>query len=339
MEKYRSEIVGVGSFVPENVFTNFDLEKMMDTTNDWIVQRTGIEERRWVGPEVSTSDLALEASIRAIKNAGIDKSEIDMIIFATLSPDHDFPGTGCFLQAKLGLPEIAVLDIRQQCTGFLYGLSIADKFIQSGSNKNILVVGAEVHSKGLDRTPNGRNVAVLFGDGAGAVVVSRRDLKNEKIESRIITTHLYADGTYAKELWIPAPGNAFPVNCRLSKEMLDEGLHFPQMNGKTVFVHATKKMAECLVSACEKSNIKLSDIDCFLFHQANLRINSKVAEMLGIPESKIFNTIQKYGNTTAATIPLGMDDAMKAGVLKKGMLVASAAFGSGFTWASAIWRQ
>jgi 3-oxoacyl-[acyl-carrier-protein] synthase-3 len=339
MEKYRSEIVGVGSFVPENIITNFDIEKMMDTTNDWIVQRTGIEERRWVNPETSTSDLALEASLRAIKNAGLNKTEIDMIIFATLSPDHDFPGTGCFLQAKLGLPEIAVLDIRQQCTGFIYGISIADKFIQSGSNKNILVVGAEVHSKGLDRTPNGRNVAVLFGDGAGAVVLSRRELKNEKTDSRIISTHLYADGTHAKELWIPAPGNAFPVNNRLSKEMLDEGLHYPQMNGKTVFVHATKKMAECLLKACETSNVSLSDIDCFLFHQANLRINSKVAEILGIPESKIFNTIQKYGNTTAATIPLGMDDAIKAGVLKKGMLVASAAFGSGFTWASAVWRQ
>jgi len=337
--KLRSEIIGVGSYVPENIFTNFDLEKMMDTSDEWIQQRTGIVERRWVSPETSTSDLALNASLKAIENAKISKNDIDMIIFATLSPDHDFPGTGCFLQAKLGLPEIAVLDIRQQCTGFIYGLSIADKFIQSGSHKNILVVGAEVHSKGLDRTPNGRNVAVLFGDGAGACVVSARELKNEKTDSRIYTTHLYADGSYAKELWIPAPGNAFPIDTRINQQMLEEGLHFPQMNGKTVFVHATKKMSECLVTACEKAGVTLNDIDCFLFHQANLRINSKVAEMLNIPEEKIFNTIQKYGNTTAATIPLGMDDAMKAGVLKKGMLVASAAFGSGFTWASAIWRQ
>lgn len=337
--KYRSEITGVGSFVPSNVFTNFDLEKMMDTTDDWIQQRTGIVERRWVSPETSTSDLALEASLKAIENAKIDKKDIDMIIFATLSPDHDFPGTGCFLQAKLELPEIAVLDIRQQCTGFIYGLSIADKFIQSGTHKNILVVGAEVHSKGLDKTPNGRNVSVLFGDGAGACIVSRKDLTNEKTDSRIITTHLYADGAYAKELWIPAPGNAFNESARLTHQMLDEGLHYPQMNGKTVFVHATKRMAECLMTACEKAGVSISDIDCFLFHQANLRINSKVAEMLSIPEEKVFNTIQKYGNTTAATIPLGMDDAIKAGVLKKGMLVASAAFGSGFTWASAIWRQ
>lgn len=335
--KYRSEIIGVGSFVPSTVYTNFDLEKMMDTTDEWIQQRTGIAQRHWVDEHTSNSDLALEASLRAIKHAGIDKNEIDMIIFATLSPDHEFPGTGCFLQAKLGLPEIAVLDIRQQCTGFLYALSIADKFILSGSHKNILIVGSEVHSKGLDKTPNGRNVAVLFGDGAGAFVVSRRELKNEATDSRIIGTHLFADGAFAKELWIAAPGTALGAD-RINHQMLDEGLQYPQMNGKTVFVHATKRMAECLTQACSAAHTTLADVDLFLFHQANLRINSKVAEMLSIPEEKIFNTIQNYGNTTAATIPLGMDDAIKAGVLKKGMLVASAAFGSGFTWASAVWR-
>lgn len=338
MQKYLSVITGVGSFVPPDVYTNFDLEKMMDTTDEWIQQRTGIVQRHWARPDDSTSGLALKASELAIKNAGLTKNDIDMIIFATLSPDHDFPGTGCFLQAKLELPEIPVLDIRQQCTGFLYGLSIADKFIKSGSNKNILVVGAEIHSKGLDKTPNGRNVSVLFGDGAGAVVVSRKESTGNKNESGIITTHLYADGAFAKELWIPAPGNDLG-NERINLQMLQEGMHYPQMNGKTVFVHATKRMAECLMKACDESGIKIEDIDLFLFHQANLRINSKVAELLSIPEEKIFNTIQNYGNTTAATIPLGMDDAMKAGVLKKGMLVASAAFGSGFTWASAIWRQ
>ncbi|MBC7430079.1 MAG: ketoacyl-ACP synthase III [Bacteriovorax sp.] len=336
--KYRSEITGVGSFVPPKIFTNFDLEKMMETTDDWIQQRTGIVQRHWVDEKTTTSDLALEASVRAIKAAGLVNKDIDMIIFATLSPDHDFPGTGCFLQAKLGIPEIAVLDIRQQCTGFIYGLSIADKFLQSGSHKNILVIGAEVHSKGLDKTPNGKNIAVLFGDGAGAVVVSRKELTNEKTESRIITSHLYADGSFAKELWIPAPGNALGSD-RINKTMLDEGMHYPQMNGKTVFVHATKRMAECLLHSCKEAGVSLDEVDVFLFHQANLRINSKVAEMLSIPESKVFNTIQNYGNTTAATIPLGMDDAIKAGILKKGMLVASAAFGSGFTWASAVWRQ
>ncbi|MGZ3807681.1 MAG: 3-oxoacyl-ACP synthase III family protein [Bacteriovorax sp.] len=335
--KYRSEITGVGSFVPPKVYTNFDLEKMMDTTDEWIQQRTGIVQRHWVEGHVSTSDLALEACVRAIENAGLQKKDIDMIIFATLSPDHEFPGTGCFLQAKLEVPEIPVLDIRQQCTGFLYGLSIADKFIQSGSHKNILVVGAEVHSKGIDKTPNGRNVAVLFGDGAGAMVVSQRELKDPSMDSRIIATELHADGSFAKELWIPAPGTAFGAE-RMSHAMIEEGLHYPHMNGKTVFVHATKRMAECLVNTCKDAGLGLSDIDVFLFHQANLRINSKVAEMLSIPEEKVFNTIQNYGNTTAATIPLGMDDAIKAGVLKKGMLVASVAFGSGFTWASAIWR-
>ena len=338
MQKFRSEITGVGSFVPPDVYTNFDIEKMMDTSDEWIQQRTGIVQRHWARPEDSTSDLALKACEKAIANAGLKVSDIDMNIFATLSPDHDFPGTGCFLQAKLGIPEIPVLDIRQQCTGFIYGISIADKFIQSGSHKNILVVGAEIHSKGLDRTPNGRNVAVLFGDGAGAVVVSQRELKDPARDSRIMTTHLYADGSFAKELWIPAPGNAIGAD-RINNTMLAEGMHYPQMNGKTVFVHATKRMSECLMKACEEANVKLQDIDLFLFHQANLRINSKVAEMLQIPEEKIFNTIQNYGNTTAATIPLGMDDAIKAGALKKGMLVASAAFGSGFTWASAIWRQ
>ena len=335
--KYRSEIIGVGSFVPLNVFTNFDLEKMMDTSDEWIQQRTGIVERRWVDDSTSTSDLALEASLLAIKNAGIDKKAIDMIIFATLSPDHEFPGTGCFLQAKLDLPGIAVLDVRQQCTGFLYALSIADKFLLTGSCENILVVGAEVHSKGLDKTPHGRNVAVLFGDGAGAVVVSRKELIDPKIDSRIISTHLYADGAFAKDLWISAPGTALGKE-RVDSKMLEEGLQYPQMNGKTVFVHATKRMAECLTTAVTSAGFNFSEIDLFLFHQANLRINSKVAEMLSIPEDKVFNTIQKYGNTTAATIPLGMDDAIKAGVLKKGMLVASAAFGSGFTWASAVWR-
>lgn len=338
MQNYRSEIIGVGSFVPPDIYTNFDLEKMMDTSDEWIQQRTGIVQRHWARAEDATSDLALKAAEQAIKNAGLEKNDIDMIIFATLSPDHDFPGTGCFLQAKLNLPEIPVLDIRQQCTGFLYGLSIADKFIKSGAQKNILVVGAEIHSKGLDKTPRGRNVAVLFGDGAGAVVVARKEVNNPKTDSQIITTHLFADGAFAKELWLPAPGFAMGAD-RLSHQMLEEALHYPQMNGKAVFIHATKRMAECLVKACTEAGIKLEDIDLFLFHQANLRINSKVAEMLSIPEEKIFNTIQNYGNTTAATIPLGMDDAIKAGALKKGMLVASAAFGSGFTWASAIWRQ
>lgn len=334
----RSYIRGTGSYVPPKVVTNHDLEKMMETSDEWIQQRTGIQQRHWVEPNVGTSDLAVEASLKAIESAGMTKDDIDMIIFATLSPDHDFPGSGCFLQAKLGLGNISVLDIRQQCSGFLYGLSIADKFICSGSHKNILLVGAEVHSKGLDKTPRGRDVGVLFGDGAGAVVVSATALNDPAKDSHIINTFLYAQGEHAKELWVPAPGNNFE-GPRVSKEMIDEGLHFPIMNGRNVFIHATKRMAECLSEAIIKAGLKFDDIDLFLFHQANLRINSKVAEILGIPESKVFNTIQHYANTTAATIPLGMDKAIKDGVLKKGMLVGSAAFGSGFTWASSVWRM
>ncbi|PIK15357.1 beta-ketoacyl-ACP synthase III [Halobacteriovorax sp. JY17] len=334
---FNSRITGVGSFVPPKIYTNHDLEKMMDTSDEWIIQRTGIEQRHWVDESTSTSDLALEASNIAIADAGLKASDIDMIVFATLSPDHDFPGTGCFLQAKLGIPNICVFDVRQQCTGFLYGLSLADKFVQSGSHKNILVVGAEVHSKGLDKTPKGRAVSVLFGDGAGAVVVSRTEVKDKNKDAHVMITNLHADGSYAKELWVPAPGTAVGPD-RMSHGLIDEGLHFPEMNGKTVFVHAVKRMAETLTQSCKEMGVTVNDIDLFLFHQANLRINSKVAEVLQIPEEKIYNTIQKYGNTTAATIPLGMHDAIKEGKLKEGMLVASAAFGSGFTWGSALWR-
>lgn len=335
---YSAQIIGVGSFVPPKAYTNFDLEKLLDTSDEWIQQRTGIVKRHWVDQGTSTSDLAFEASKQAIESAGISKSDLDMIIFATLSPDHDFPGTGCFLQEKLEIPGITVLDIRQQCSGFIYGLSIADKFIKSGSHKNILLVGAEVHSKGLDRTPRGRDVSVLFGDGAGAVVISRNEVKDPSRDSHIISTSLHADGAFAKELWLPAPGFGFDSPDRINAAMMEEGLHYPKMNGRQVFMHAVKRMSESLTNTMKENSVTVDDIDLFLFHQANIRINEKVAEMMGIPESKIFNTIQDYGNTTAATIPIGMNDAIKAGKLKKGMLVGVAAFGSGFTWASGLLR-
>jgi 3-oxoacyl-[acyl-carrier-protein] synthase III len=330
-----SKISGVGSYVPPKVVTNDDLSKIMETNDEWIVQRTGINQRHWAESDVGTSDLALEASSKAIAQAGLQNSDIDGIIFATLSPDHDFPGSACFLQAKLGLPGIMALDIRQQCTGFLYALNTADLYVKSGQYNHILVVGAEIHSKGLDRTTKGRDVAVLFGDGAGAVVVSAT---NEENGGRLMDFRLHADGSYAKELWLPAPGTGMGSPNRLDLAMLEEGTHYPQMNGKTVFVHAVKKMAETLTDLLKSNSKSLEDIDLFLFHQANLRINSKVAEILQIPEEKVFNTIQDYGNTTAATIPLGLDRAMEAGVAKPGMLIASAAFGSGFTWASGLWK-
>lgn len=334
----RARISGVGSFVPETIVTNHDLESMLDTSDEWIQQRTGIQERRWASVDQSTTDLALIASERAIANAGLKVEQIDMIIFATLSPDHDFPGNACFLQAKLNRPGIPALDIRQQCSGFLYGLSIAQQFIQGGQYENILLVGAEIHSKGLDKTPEGRGVSVLFGDGAGACVISKTNVDHTASQAHILGVHLHADGQHAQELWVPGPGTGLKSADRLNHKMLDEKYHFPFMNGKTVFVHATKRMAETLSALCTAHQVELKDIDLFLFHQANIRINDKVGEMLGLDASKVFNTISRYGNTTAATIPLGLDAALQAGAYKPGMLIASAAFGSGFTWASALWR-
>ncbi len=334
---WQSYISGVGAYVPERSLTNFDLEESLDTSDEWIQQRTGIVKRHWVEGGVATSDLALKASEEALTSAGLKKEDIDCIIFATLSPDYDFPGSGCFLQAKLGLEGIPAFDIRQQCTGYLYGLSMADSFIKSGVYKNVLLVGAEVHSKGLDRTPEGRNVAVLFGDGAGATILSRKEAGADT-ESHIIAYDLHADGQHAKELWVAAPGTGNGPDHRLSPAMLEEKLHYPFMNGRQVFMHAVKRMAESLTNTLKKNNVTVDDVDLFLFHQANLRINDKVGEMMGIPAEKVFNTIQDYGNTTAATIPLGMRDAVKAGKLEKGMLVGMAAFGSGFTWGSGLMR-
>lgn len=334
---YNSEIIGCGMYVPPEIVTNHDLEKIMETSHEWIVQRSGIEERRWVAPEVSTTDLALKAAEEAIQNSKIDKSEIDCIVFAHISPDHDFPGNACFLQPKLGLTEIPAIDVRQQCSGFIYAMSIADAFIKCGQYKTILVIGAEIHSKGLDKSTRGRDVAVLFGDGAGAIVMRRTEVKDPLKDSFIYSTHLFAEGQNAKELWMEAPGMALGPN-RMDHEMIDALKQYPYMNGKKVFANAVRRLCECTMLALDKNKLKLEDIDLFLFHQANMRINQMVAQELKIPPEKVFNTIQKYGNTTAATIPIGMAEAVKAGKLKKGSLVASAVFGSGFTWASSVYR-
>jgi 3-oxoacyl-[acyl-carrier-protein] synthase-3 len=319
---------------------NDDLRELMDTSDEWIQQRTGIKQRHWVDADsdLCTSDLALEACKKALENAKVKKEELDMIILATLSPDHEFPGTACFLQAKLDAPGIPALDVRQQCSGFIYSMSIADQFIRTGMYNKILIVGAETHSKGIDQSTRGRDVAVLFGDGAGAIVLGVAD-PNDAHGGKILSTHLHADGRFARELWIEQPSMTHP-GARTTPEFVaeNEPKYYPAVNGKTVFMHAVKRMPEVLAEALEKNGLKLSDIDLFLFHQANLRINEMVAKTLGIPEEKVFNTIDRFGNTTAATIPLGMDEAVKAGKLKPGMLVASAAFGSGFTWASTIYR-
>jgi 3-oxoacyl-[acyl-carrier-protein] synthase-3 len=331
-----SRILGVGSYVPSRVVRNDDLTAFMDTSDEWIQQRTGIKQRHWVDKE-STSDLALQACLRALDAARTKKEEIDCIILGTLSPDAEFPGTACFLQAKLGVPGIAAIDVRQQCTGFIYAMSIADAFIRVGQYRRVLVVGAEVHSKGIDKTTRGRDVGVLFGDGAGAIVLGAADGTPSAKDSSILSTRLHADGTYAKELWTQFPGMAYDSE-RTPRSAMENADQYPRMNGKTVFIHASKRMPEAVQECLAGTGYELGDVDLFLFHQANLRINEMVAKQLGIPESKVFNTIDRFGNTTAATIPLGMDEAVKAGKLKPGMLVASAAFGSGFTWASALYR-
>ncbi len=335
MNKPKSKIIGIGHYAPPKVVTNDDLAKVygIDTSDEWIQQRSGIQRRHYVEGGIGASDLALKACENAIKNANIKKEEIDCILFATLSPDHDFPGAGCFLQAKLGLTGIPAIDIRNQCSGFIYGLTLANSLIASGQYKTVLVVGAEVHSTGIDLTTRGRDVAVLFGDGAGAAIVTKTDGADGR---GILSCAIHADGNYAKELWLEAPSCAHQP--RITKEMLDEGKQYPHMNGKVVFVHAVRKMPEVMMEVLNSQNLKVEDLDLFVPHQANIRINEAVAKGLGISESKCFNTIHEYGNTTAATIPIGLSEAVNQEKLKPGMLVGVAAFGSGFTWAAALIR-
>ncbi len=332
----RSRITGIGSYLPPRVVTNDDLSRMMDTSDEWISQRSGIKERRWVDIDTSTTDLGLEAAQRAIDSAGIATSEIDMILFATLSPDHEFPGNACFLQAKMELPGIPAMDIRQQCTGFVYALATADAMIRAGNADTVLVVGAEVHSKGLDLTTRGRDVSVLFGDGAGAVVVQRTDITDPRVDSHVMSTHLHADGSFAEALWLPAPGMAH--DHFMSQALVDQGLHYPQMDGRTVFVNAVTKMPEAVEEALVANDLGADDVDLFVFHQANLRIIEAAAHRLGVPSEKVVNTIEWTGNTTAATLPICLDQAVQDGRLERGMLVALAAFGSGFTWGSMLVR-
>ena len=333
----RSKILGVGYYVPPRVVTNDDLSKLMNTSDEWITQRSGIRQRHWVEGETSTSDLAYQACLRALDAAQVKKEEIDLLLLCTLTPDHEFPGTACFLQQKLGLPGIPAIDVRQQCTGFIYALSIADQFIRTGTYKKALIVGSEVHSKGLDISTRGRDVSVLFGDGAGAAVVGATQVTHTEKDPFVFSTHIHSDGAFAKELWVPGPGSAY-AGARLPVAAFEAGELYPKMNGKAVFTHAVRRMPEAVKEALEANKKKPSDIDLFIFHQANLRINEMVAKQLGIPEEKVFNTIDRFANTTSATIPIGLTEAEKTGKLKPGMLVAMAAFGSGFTWGSALLR-
>lgn len=329
----RSAILGVGHYVPSKIVTNDDLARIMPTSDEWIQQRTGIKQRRYVEHGgIGSSDLAVPASKMALERAGLEAKDIDMIIFATLSPDVFFPGSGCFLADKLGLPGIPALDVRNQCSGFLYSLSVADAFIRVGTYRHILVVGAEVHSTGLDFSERGRDVTVLFGDGAGAAVVGR----SPSDDRGIMSVHLHADGSGAKDLWTIAPASAQEV--RFSREQIDRGEHFPKMNGKQVFRWATEKMPEVSREALASAGIDTDKIDLFVPHQANMRINQYVADKLGLSPDKVVHNIERYGNTTAATIPIGLSESVADGRIKEGSTVLMAAFGSGFTWGAAVLR-
>ena len=328
----RSRILGVGRYLPERRVTNFDLAKMFETSDEWIQKRSGIVERRFADKGVYCSDLGLEASREALKSAGMRAEDLDFIIFATLTPDHHFPGNGCYLQKKMGLSEIGCLDIRNQCSGFIYSLAVADAFVRIGMYKRILVVGAEIHSSGLDFTKEGRDVAVLFGDGAGAVIVG----PSEDPSRGILSTHLHADGNYADIL----RAEVFDISEKpyLTHKTIDDGRIWPKMQGKEVFRIAVTRIPEVVEEALRANNLKIEDIDLFLPHQANLRINQFAAAKLGVPEEKFYSNIQRYGNTTAGSIPIALSEIVEQGILKEGDLLMMVAFGAGLTWGAIVIR-
>jgi len=329
----RSKIVGTGMCVPERVVTNDDLARMMDTSDEWIVQRTGIKERRWVVEGETPADLGAHAARQALERAGLEVGDVDMILLATLSPQHDFPGTSFFVQERLDVGTTPCIDLRAQCSGFLYALSFGDALILSGKYERVLVLGCEVHSTGLDKQTRGRDVTVLFGDGAGAILLEA----NREDEAGVIEVQLHAEGKHAERLWLEGPGSAhFPE--RLNHQMIDEGATFPQMDGRYVFKHAVTRMPEVLLQTLDAAGTKVDDIDHFLFHQANLRINEFVADKLSIPPAKCFSNIARYGNCSAASIPMLLAELDRDGQLQPGDLICMTGFGSGFTWGSAVVR-
>jgi 3-oxoacyl-[acyl-carrier-protein] synthase-3 len=328
----RSTIIGTGFYVPPLVWTNDDLAQMMDTSDEWIQERTGIKQRHIAEDGVGSADLAKFAAQYAIADAGMTNQDIDMIIFATLNPDVFFPGSACILQSKMPFGTIPALDIRQQCTGFIYAMAIADRFIRTEWCDNVLVIGSEVHSTGLDFTTRGRDVAVLFGDGAGAVVMA----PTEKEDEGVIEFTLHAEGENYDKLWLPAPYGY--VRGRITPEMIERGEHYPKMDGRAVFKHAIPRFCESMNEVLEKAGYTIEDVDLFIPHQANDRITYMVAARMGMPNEKVVSNIARYANTTAATIPICMCESRQDGRLKKGSLLMLAAFGSGFTWASLLMR-
>lgn len=333
---YNSKITGLGYYVPENVVTNDDLSKWMDTNDEWIQERTGIKERRWIDPKTgdTTTTMAVKASKIAIERAGLTKDDIDFIIFATLSPDLYFPGGGVRVQDMLDMPTIGALDVRNQCSGFIYSMSVADQFIKTGMYKNILVIGSENHSGGLERSTRGRGVTVIFGDGAGAAVVSRSEEKGKGI----LSSHLHSEGKYAKELMLEGPATGRWVPEILKENDPDDTSYFPYMNGQFVFKHAVVRFSEAIVEGLSANNLKKEDIDMLISHQANLRIAQFIQRKFQLTDDKVFNNIQKYGNTTAASVIIALTEAWENGKIKDNDLVVLAAFGSGFTWGSVIIR-
>lgn len=333
----RSAIIGTGFYVPENVVTNEDLTKLMETSDQWIRERSGISERRWVplgedGHTVMTgAEMGALAAEKAIAAAGINKDDIDQVIFATLNPDVAFPGNGVFIEERLGLNTAGAMDIRNQCTGFVYGLAAADGFIRAGVARTVLLIGGEIHSTAMDVSTRGRDISVLFGDGAGAVIVQETEG-----DSGVIASVLHSQGRFAKDLWLEAPIATMPG--RINQEMMDEGRHFPNMNGPMVFKHATRRFCESITEVLEKGGFKIEDVDLLVPHQANQRITDAVGQRMGLSKDRVFSNIAKYGNTTAATIPIALAEAEAEGRLKKGNLVVTVAFGSGFTWGANLIR-
>ena len=331
---YQSKITGLGMYVPENVLTNADLEKIMDTNNEWIVERTGIEERRHIkkGDGNTTATMGVKAAKQAIERAQIKTTDIGLILFATLSPDYYFPGSGVLVQELLEIPNCPAMDIRNQCSGFVYALTTADQFVRTGMYKHVLVIGSENHSGGLDMTTRGRNVSVIFGDGAGAAVVSR----SEDSRGGILSSHIYSQGKHAEELALIGPSTNRWVPEILAANDPEDLSYYPYMNGQFVFKNAVVRFAEVIQEGLQKNQWKPSDIDLLIPHQANLRIAQFVQKKFGLGDHQVYNNIQKFGNTTAASIPIALTEAWEKGLVKPGSKIVLAAFGSGFTWGSVL---
>ena len=332
---FRSKIAGIGHFLPENIVTNKSLESVMETTDEWIQERTGIKERRWVvpGDGNTTSSMGTKAARKAIKNADLTPDDIDFIVFATLSPDYYFPGPGVQVQEALEIDTVAALDIRAQCSGFVYSISVADQFIKTGMYKNILVIGSELQSHGIDKSTRGRSISVIFGDGAGAAILTRE----EDLTKGILSTHLHSEGKHALELATEAPGMGTRWVTDIIKDNDPEDFSYrPYMNGQFVFKHAVKRFSEVITEGLQKNNLEVSDIDMLIPHQANLRISQFIQKRFSLSDDQVYNNIQNYGNTTAASIPIALSEAHEKGKIKEGDTVVLAAFGSGFTWGSVI---